>query len=179
MICLCSSERHMRQICQLKAITGAEHAPIHWPLKQQIPAHCKETPNQTTMARAPLNPLGPVKEKAWKVRHQGVICMLAKEVGPIGRLSHELIQRVKVKFSYCNDKSVHTLWKKYKQPILRPITALRSSAAEHLTGTSSIQLMTCNTRSETSRWSKERHFEVCRMLQASSMSPSTTISVEA
>jgi hypothetical protein len=85
---------------------------------QQIPAHCKETPNQTTMARAPLNPPGPDKEKAWKVRHQGVICMLAKEVGPSGRLSHELIQRVKVKFSYRNDKSIRTLWKKYKQPIL-------------------------------------------------------------
>lgn len=70
------------------------------------------------MARAPLNPPGPDKEKAWKVRHQGVICMLAKEVGPSGRLSHELIQRVKFKFSYRNDKSIRTLWKKYKQPIL-------------------------------------------------------------
>ena len=49
------------------------------------------------MARAPLNPPGPVKEKAWKVRHQGMICMLAKEVGPSGRLGHELIQRVKFK----------------------------------------------------------------------------------
>ena len=70
------------------------------------------------MVRAPLNPPGSPKVPAWKERHSGVVCMLSTGMKADGRLSHELIQAVKLKYGYKSDKAVRQIWKKHKQAVL-------------------------------------------------------------
>ena len=79
---------------------------------------CWTIHKNTTMVRAPINPPGSSpKVPAWKERHSGVVCMLSTGIKADGRLSHELIQAVKLKYGYKSDKAVRQIWKKHKQAL--------------------------------------------------------------
>ena len=77
-----------------------------------------ESGPQTTMARAYNIPNGYGKERAWKVRHSGVLAMLTKGCKANGTLSHELIEAVKVKHNYRSSRSIRDLWRRYKDKII-------------------------------------------------------------
>ena len=53
------------------------------------------------MVRAPLIPPGSPEPEvpAWKKRHLGVVCMLSTGMKADGKLSHELIEDVKLKYA--------------------------------------------------------------------------------
>jgi hypothetical protein len=70
------------------------------------------------MARAPYIPPGPKEQKAWKRRVSGVLVMLTKGCSKTGRLSHELIGEVKVKFGYKCDRTIRDIWKRYKAEVM-------------------------------------------------------------
>lgn len=70
------------------------------------------------MVRAPYNPPGPKEQKAWKRRVSGVLVMLTKGCSKKGRLSHELIEQVKIKFGYKSDRTIRDIWKRYKPQIM-------------------------------------------------------------
>jgi hypothetical protein len=63
------------------------------------------------MVRAPLIPPGLPKVPGWKKRHSGVVCMLGTGMKANGRLSHELIEVVKLKYVYKSDKAIRKIWK--------------------------------------------------------------------
>lgn len=76
--------------------------------------------NETTMLTTiPNSPGTNAKQKAWKVKHSGVLVMLTRGFRANGKLSHELVQSAMVKFNYKSPKSIRRLWNKYKDPIIK------------------------------------------------------------
>jgi hypothetical protein len=83
--------------------------------------------------------------------------MLSTGMKADGRLSHELIQAVKLKYGYKSDKAVRQIWKKHKQAVLNgdPIVIHRKKGSGRK-----------RKESVASLGPNARLFAVCRMFQA-------------
>ena len=127
---------------------------------------CWTIHKNTTMVRAPLNPPGSPKVPAWKERHSGVVCMLSTGMKADGRLSHELIQAVKLKYGYKSDKLSDGSGRSTNRQSWMVIR-LSSIARKGPEGSTSTPLMALTEGSVACPSPDARLFAVCRMLRGS------------